>query len=87
MKTHELKCHPTPFGLVAIGLKLHEVRVFDRPYESGDRVRLRRWDPATGKHTGQTIEARIGHVTLPGDWGLPENLCVFSLLDVEVMPT
>lgn len=86
MTTHQLKCWPAPFDLVAVGLKLHEVRVNDRDYRSGDMVQLCRWDPEMQQETGQHIVARIGHVTYGGEWQLQPGLCVFSLLDVEVRP-
>lgn len=85
MSHHVLKCYPEPFDVTAVGLKLHEVRTNDRGYAPGDTVELERWDPITRKRTGQRLRARIGHVTAGGTWGLPESLCVFSLLDVEIV--
>ncbi len=83
MSHHELKCWPEAFDLVAIGLKTFEIRVNDRGFLPGDGVELRRWDPSTARYTGQRLTGRIGHV-VTGRWGLPPELCVFSLLDVEV---
>lgn len=83
MSHHELKCHPEPFDLVAVGLKLHEIRVTDRDFKPGDTVGLRRWDPETRDYTGQRLTARIGHVSKDA-WGLPPGLCVFTLLEVSL---
>lgn len=84
---HVLKCHPEPFLAVKEGRKRHEVRVNDRNFQAGDIVELREWNPdpdASGLAIGFTIVAqlrfRIGYVTAGGTWGLPDDLCVFTLL-------
>lgn len=85
MRTHELKTWPHPFKAVRLKYKRHEVRRNDRNFEHGDFVRLLEWDPSAGDYTGHQITATIGHVTPGGEWGLPHGLCVFSLLNVEVV--
>lgn len=80
MTHHELKCWPEAFANVIAGVKRHEVRVFDRPYKPGDQVTLREWIPDGTGYTGRTSAWVIGHVTYPGEWGLPHNVGVFSLL-------
>lgn len=79
--THELKCWPEPFAAVLDGSKRHEVRVNDRAYQKGDKVTLREWDPKLDVHTGHSAYFRIGHVTT--GFGLPDGMCVFTLLDVR----
>lgn len=71
MTTHDLKCWPEPFGLVAAGIKRHEVRHNDRDYAVGDVLRLREWrkEPnavGSGTFTGRVVEAVVGHMTRAG---------------------
>lgn len=85
MKHHELKCHADAFRRVLAGVKRHEVRVNDRDYQPGDSVLLEEYEPPEeggeyGEYSGRTSSWLIGHVTRPGEWGLPDNLCVFSLI-------
>ena len=84
MKEHRLKTHPDPFNSIASGLKLHEVRRADRDFQPGDAVVLECWRGDDEGYTGHSISATIGHVTAPRTWGLPDGLCVFSLLNVVV---
>jgi len=78
--THRLKCWPLPYLAVRLGNKLHEIRKNDRDYQSGDTVILEAWDPQDEKYTGSSMTFTIGHVSAGGTWGLPDDLCVFSLL-------
>ncbi len=81
---HELKTWPEPFQAVATGQKTHEVRKDDRPFEAGDVLRLREWDPSLWEHpvygvpaargyTGREVYVRVTYVTKAGTWGLPAN--------------
>lgn len=85
-RTHELKTWPGPFAEVKAGRKLHEVRDNDRGFAAGDVVVLREWDPTPSLYTphgytaAPSLRFTIGHVSEGGTWGLPRNLCVFTLL-------
>ena len=64
MKTHELKVWPGPFREMVAGRKRAEVRTLkDQPFEVGDELRLRCWDPATQDYTGETVSVRVSDVT------------------------
>ena len=76
---HELKIWPENYAAVASGTKRYEVRKADRPFKAGDHVELREWDPDYLEYTGRSMTFRITHVTEPGEWGLPEDLCVFGI--------
>jgi hypothetical protein len=76
---HELKTWPEPYDAVESGAKLHEIRVYDRPYCVGDTLRLRRWDPATKRYTGRETTRVITYITHGGEWGLPPMLAVLSI--------
>lgn len=80
---HELKSHPESFGPVLDGTKRHEVRVFDRDYQEGDRILMREWNPATSAYTGRQWTGRIGQVTKPGEWGLDpsRNIGCFTIIE------
>jgi hypothetical protein len=75
---HELKTWPIYFDAVSFGGKSFEVRRDDRPFETGDTVRLREWDEAKG-YSGRELKFRIGYV-LRGF--LPEHV-VFTLESLE----
>jgi len=79
MTAHELKTWPEPFNAIWNGKKTFEVRKNDRRFEVGDLVVLREYDPSVGVYSGRQVSAAIGYV-LTG-WGLPDGMCVFSLLD------
>ena len=81
---HYLKTWPEPFDAVRGGAKRHEVRVNDRGFHEGDAVVLVEWDPILKACTGRVMHATIGHVSTGAEpWGLPDFLCVFTLLDVR----
>lgn len=79
MKTHVIKCDPAPFEAVQRGLKRHEVRVNDRDYKTGDHVVMEEFDRQTKTYSGRSIEAVIEWLTPGGSYGLPVDLCVFTI--------
>jgi hypothetical protein len=82
-RTHELKTLPPYFEAVAHGDKNFEVRRNDRGFQTGDRVVLREYDPASYGYSGREIRARIAYI-LPGDGvGLQAGYCVLGLANVE----
>jgi hypothetical protein len=51
--THDLKCWPIYFQMVADLMKQFEIReVRDREFGAGDVLLLREWNPETEKYTG-----------------------------------
>ena len=87
--THILKIWPGSFQAVAKGIKTHEIRKCDRDFKVGDCVVFREFVPdgtydvatrkANGHLTNAVIIRRITYVTPGGSWGLPDDLCVFSI--------
>ncbi len=73
---HRVKIHPEQFASVARGAKRHEVRAMERDYQTGDGIVLEEWDPRAPlpRFTGRCWYGVIGHVTLPGSFGLPGPL-------------
>lgn len=79
LTVHTLKTWPEPFRLIVTGAKRHEIRKADRPFKVGDLLRLQEWNPDTQSYTGAEVTKLVSHITTPGEWGLPETLCVLSL--------
>jgi hypothetical protein len=86
MITHYLKIWPVFFSEVSCGLKKYEVRLNDRNFKVGDRLRLREWNPTAGRYTGAEVTAAIVHMT-PGDVPPLGDLLAFSvcILGIEVI--
>jgi len=97
--THHLKSWPGEFAQVQSGAKCHEIRnCDDREFTKGDDVVLREWNPAVYEenepcvgreaaekraYTGREVLRRITYVSKAGSWGLPSNICVFSIKPYE----
>ena len=69
-QTHELKCWPEYFQAVKSGAKTFEVRKWDRPYQVGDALLLREYEPKSGEYTGDEITREVTYLLdltyLPG---------------------
>lgn len=93
--THQLKIWPGSYVAVISRERLHEIRnTKDRTFTKGDTVILREWVPDdveqaedgvhievnAGHYTGRQVIRTITYVSLPGSWGLPSDLCVFSII-------
>lgn len=76
---HDLKTWPVPFAAVKDGSKTYEIRKADRPFQVGDTLRLREWNPVTLVYTGGETSVRVTYMTPAGDWRLPADLCVMAI--------
>ena len=86
IRTHDLKTWHAPFASLWSGAKKHEVRRNDRGYMAGDVLYLREYDPGNGvhiHHTGRAVCALVTYVSEGGTWGLPADLCVMSIEQVD----
>lgn len=77
---HELKTWPGPFEQLAIGAKRCEVRKADRPFRVGDALWLREWDPFTRDYTGRHLTVLVTHMIEGGEWGVPSDMVVMSIM-------
>ena len=82
--THELKTWPRYFAAVASGRRAFELRRDDRPFEEGDEVVLREYDPARGGYTGAEARGRITYILRgdsqdPSACGIEEGYVVLGL--------
>ena len=57
----------------------YQVRPADRDFQVGDTLILDEWDPARKTFTGHSCKAEIVHLTPPGKWGLPADVCAFGI--------
>lgn len=83
--THELKCWPSVFEAIRVGMKRHEFRRDDRDFKLGDTLLLNEWDPTKG-YTGQTQEVRVTWITFSPDFEVPNGYCVMSIERLRVPP-
>jgi len=78
---HYLKTWPPYFQEVADGNKTFELRTYDRDYREGDILVLQEFVPDSG-YTGRAVSKRVGFILKDG-FGLPDNMCIMSLLEKD----
>ena len=78
MAIHKIKTWPPQFGEILNGAKRHEVRNNDRGYQNGDTVIMREWCPEKELYTGAWVQGLITNTTLPGVFGLTDDVIVFT---------
>lgn len=85
MKTHILKSWPHLFKDIKDGIKHHELRRHDRPFEVLDILVLREFVPGTQEYTGREIKRRISYITSVdnpcalSNVGLMPGFCILSI--------
>lgn len=67
VKTHVLKCWPDYFEELFQGRKTADIRLNDRFFCVGDRVRFREFDDRKGAYTGRECYRMITHILPGGD--------------------
>jgi hypothetical protein len=80
MKIHELKCWPESFEAVMSERKRFDYRKYDRGFNVGDALHLRRWDPATENYQGGGCLCLVTYVINGPTFGVPEGYCVLSIV-------
>lgn len=80
---HELKIDPDRLAEILTGIKTHEIRVFDRDFQVGNKLKLNVYDQSANKYTGQMAIVKVTNITAPGSYGLPENIGVMSIELIE----
>lgn len=89
---HELKVHPQFWPGIKDGSKPFEVRLNDRKYRVGDKLKLREYDPSMG-YTGAVVYVPVTYVLHHEDFpnGVPTGYVVLGLgkfhteLEVQLM--
>lgn len=89
--THELKTRPEYFQAVIDGVKPFEVRLDDRRFLVGDRLKLMEYEPNDdghadprrhGKYTGRIAIANITYKLTGVQFGVMPGYCVLGLGDI-----
>lgn len=64
MTVHALKSWPEFYAALAAGAKNSETRKNDRtpPFEKGDVLRLKEWDPVTERYTGRETFRAVSYI-------------------------
>lgn len=76
-RVHDLKTAPEPFAASWHEKKRHEVRSCrDRRFEVGDGLLLR--EVGDDGPTGRQLAVMVAHMTGPGQFGLPFDVCVMT---------
>lgn len=68
---HSLKCWPEHYAVIEAGVKTCELRLNDRPYQRGDALLLREFEPVENGYTGRQLRVRVTHVLSGGEWLAP----------------
>jgi hypothetical protein len=77
---HDLKTHPGPFAAAKAGLKHFTIRCADKPFQVGDLVLKREWDPYAKAYTGEELEP-VPITYVVSGYGLQEGHVVLGLGD------
>lgn len=83
-RTHELKVWPAYYGPLASGEKTFEVRLDDRGFQRGDRLKLSEYLPKGSSfgpwgYTGQECWREITYVLTGGQFGIEPGYVVLGL--------
>lgn len=88
MKIHECRSWSHLFKPIKSGVKTHDLRINDRNYQVGDRIRLREYDISKARYTGDEVTVDITYIT-GRDEGhhpcafssavLPREYCILSI--------
>ncbi len=68
---HELKTYPEHYAAIEGGRKSVELRLNDRPYQVGDALYLREFEPIGAHYTGCALRVRVTHILSGGVWLSP----------------
>lgn len=77
--THALKTWPEYFDAIVSEKKTFEVRKADRDFAVGETLLLQRFDPLTGKYSGQEIEVEITYILQGGNFGIKKGYVVMGI--------
>jgi len=82
--THALKVWPDYFKAIESGVKVFELRKFDRPFNVGEKLLLQEWDPVSETYTGKEETRLITYVLSDADkFGLKKGYCIIGMKEIE----
>jgi tetrahydromethanopterin S-methyltransferase subunit B len=79
---HELRTWPEHYAAIERGAKTCELRLNDRPYQVGDALLLREYEPLGSQYTGQQLRVRVTHILSGGVWLSPGYIA----MSIRLMP-
>jgi hypothetical protein len=79
VREHELKVWPRYYAKVESGEKPWEMRLNDRDFQEGDRLRLREFDPNGGGYSGKELRRGVGFVLRGPAFGIEPGYCCFTV--------
>jgi uncharacterized protein DUF3850 len=83
MTEHTLKCWPEHYAAIERGAKTCELRLNDRPYQVGDALLLKEFEPLGAQYTGQQLRVRVTHILSGGPWLSPGYVAMSIRLMAE----
>lgn len=75
---HELKTWVPYYRAIVEGKKKFEVRLNDRNFQVGDKLKLREYDNTTGEYTGRAITVDVSYILNGGSFGIEKDYVVMS---------
>ena len=81
MTEHVLKTWPEHYAAIERGAKTCELRLNDRPYQVGDVLLLREFEPLNASYTGQQLRVRVTHILNGGAWLAPSYIAMSIRLE------
>ncbi len=78
---HMLKCWPEHYAAIERGAKTCELRLNDRPYQVGDTLLLREFEPLNASYTGQQLRVKVTHILNGGVWLSPGYIAMSITVD------
>ena len=81
-KTHDLKTWPEYFAEIANRTGLLIIHNAFDSFSKRYLLVLQEWNPETKDYTGREITKKVGYLLQEG-FGLPDDICVMSLLPAK----
>lgn len=79
--THQLKCWPEYYSMIAEGIKTFDLRKNDRGFKVGQQIQFEEWSPNLKEYSGRVTQRRIVYI-LENFTGLLPGYCILGLESV-----
>lgn len=84
-RVHNLKCHAVYFDALECGDKTFEIRRDDRGYQTGDTLKLQRWDAERNRYTRpkRFLTLRVVWILRGGQFGIDPGYVAMSVEPIQ----